>query len=200
MASEAPRRKWGRCGGALALALFFDALGLAGMLVGSLLDTSISDLLIYLGGVGVFFSLPWWVFWHVGNLEVPLDELRDDVGLGSRSGDAWSLESWRARRLALLARAFSTHFSLPSAIASSSVPSQAGRLRAHFAASSISTSTGGGPDEAEKLRQPSQQSQQSQQPPQDGASDPALARASTPPSLPTLSLSNAGTITLQSKS
>lgn len=196
MASEAPRHKWGRCGGALGLALFFDALGFAGMLVGSFLDTSVSDLLIYLGGVSVFFSLPWWVFWHVGNLEVPPDELRDDVGLGSRSGDAWSLESWRARRLALLARAFSTHFSLPSAVASCSVPSQAGRLRAHFAASSISTSTGGGPDEAEKLQQPSQQSQ----PPQDGASDPALARASTPPSLPTLSLSNVGTITLQSRS
>ncbi|KAL7979164.1 hypothetical protein Chor_015188 [Crotalus horridus] len=198
MASETLGRKWGRCGCALGLALFFDALGLAGLVVGSLLDTSVSDLLIYLGGVSVFFSLPWWVFWHVGNLEVPPDELRDDVGLGSRSGDAWSLESWRVRRLALLARAFSTHFSLPSAIASSSAPSQAGRLRAHFAASSISTSTstGGGPDEAEKLQQPSQQSQQFL-PPQDGASDPALARASTPPSLPTISLSNVGTITLQ---
>ncbi|KAM3827008.1 transmembrane protein 238-like [Vipera latastei] len=192
-----PRRKGSRCRGALGLALLFDALGLAGLLVGGLLETSVSDLLIYLGGVGIFFSLPWWVFWHVGNLEVPPDELRDDVGLGSRSGDAWSLESWRARRLARLTRAFSAHFSLPSATASTSFPSQAGRPRAHFAASSISVATaGGGPDEAEKLRQQVQQAQ----PPQDGPSEPALARASAPPSLPPLSLSNAGTISLQGRS
>ncbi|XP_013910325.1 PREDICTED: transmembrane protein 238 [Thamnophis sirtalis] len=143
MAPESERRKWSRCRGALGLALLFDALGLAGLLTGSLLETEVSDLLIYLGGVGVFFSLPWWVFWHVGNQEVPREELRDDVGLGWRSGDAWSLESWRARRLALLARAFSAHFSLSSSAAS--VPSQGGRPRAHFAASSVNR-----PSETEK--------------------------------------------------
>ncbi|ETE55799.1 Transmembrane protein, partial [Ophiophagus hannah] len=77
MAAEAGRRKRSRCRCALGLALLFDALGLAGVLVGGLLETHVSDLLIYLGGVAAFFSLPWWVFWHVGNLEVPLEELRD---------------------------------------------------------------------------------------------------------------------------
>ncbi|XP_058013737.1 transmembrane protein 238-like [Ahaetulla prasina] len=154
----APRRKRSRCRCALGLALLFDALGLAGLLLGGLLETEVSDLLIYLGGVAVFFSLPWWVFWHVGNLEVPAEELRDDVGLALRSGgDAWSMESWRARRLARLARVFSTHFSLPSASASASVPSQVGRPRAHFAAP---TGGIGRPSETEKLQEPSQESQE----------------------------------------
>ncbi|XP_070811359.1 transmembrane protein 238-like [Pituophis catenifer annectens] len=175
MAREAaPRRKRSRCRCALGLALLFDALGLAGLLVGGLLETEVSDLLIYLGGVGVFFSLPWWVFWHVGNLEVPAEELRDDVGLSWRSADAWSLESWRARRLALLARAFSAHFSLPSAAASASVPSQVGRLRAHFAAS---TSVISHPSELETLQRPSRIQESSSQ----------------APSLPGLSSSSAGT-------
>lgn len=201
MATEpAPRRKRSRCRCALGLALLFDALGLAGLLVGGLLETEVSDLLIYLGGVGVFFSLPWWVFWHVGNLEVPAEELRDDVGLGWRSGDAWSLESWRARRLARLARAFSAHFSLPSAVASASLPSQVGRHRAHFAAS---TSIISRPSELEKMQRPSQI--------EDGGAAAAAATAATsataalespsqPLSLPAVSFSSAGTTAPQGRS
>ncbi|XP_070616332.1 transmembrane protein 238-like [Erythrolamprus reginae] len=188
---EAPRRKRSRCRCALGLALLFDALGLAGLLLGGLLESAVSDLLIYLGGVGVFFSLPWWVFWHVGNLEVPAEELRDDVGLGWRSADAWSLESWRARRLALLARAFSAHFSLPSAGTSASSRSQVGRPHARFAASAASTRgsdvLSARPSEAEELQRPLQVTQ-------DEAVDTAtLARATPPFSLPATSFVSVGT-------
>ncbi|XP_026560419.1 transmembrane protein 238-like isoform X2 [Pseudonaja textilis] len=189
-AAEAPRRKRSRCRGALGLALVFDALGLAGLLVGGLLETDVSDLLIYLGGVAAFFSLPWWVFWHVGNLEVPLEELRDDVGLGWRSADAWSLESWRARRLALLARAFSAHFSLPSA--STSAQSQVGRLRAHFAASTTSGSSGGGGSGSRAEKKKPQQEQQQRRPSQTQDSGSELRSARLPFALPAFSFSSAG--------
>ncbi|XP_025932477.1 transmembrane protein 238 [Apteryx rowi] len=71
----------GRCVAAFWLALAFDALGLAVLLAGVFADVFFSDLLIYGGGIGIFLSLVWWVFWYAGNLEVPLEELRDDVGL-----------------------------------------------------------------------------------------------------------------------
>ncbi|XP_033921454.1 transmembrane protein 238 [Melopsittacus undulatus] len=71
----------GRCVAAFWLALAFDALGLAVLLAGVFADVFFSDLLIYAGGIGIFLSLIWWVFWYAGNLEVPLEELRDDVGL-----------------------------------------------------------------------------------------------------------------------
>uniref|UniRef100_A0A8B9GFK2 Transmembrane protein 238 n=1 Tax=Amazona collaria TaxID=241587 RepID=A0A8B9GFK2_9PSIT len=71
----------GRCVVAFWLALAFDALGLAVLLAGVFADVFFSDLLIYAGGIGIFLSLIWWVFWYAGNLEVPLEELRDDVGL-----------------------------------------------------------------------------------------------------------------------
>ncbi|KAM6424453.1 uncharacterized protein PHA67_004995 [Liasis olivaceus] len=151
MAAEAPAPRRSRCRVALWLALLFGALGAAGLLAGACLDTAVSDLLVYLGGVGVFFSLPWWVFWVVGNLEVPPDELRDDVGLGARRGrgagaDGGSLESWRARRLARLARVFSARSSLPSSAAS--VASHADRPHARFASASASASSTSGPERA----------------------------------------------------
>lgn len=103
-----PRRRWGRCyrrrcpamaapGGlgrcvaAFWLALAFDALGLAVLLAGVFADVFFSDLLIYAGGIGIFLSLIWWVFWYAGNLEVPPEELRDDVGLAPPKGRGDSL-------------------------------------------------------------------------------------------------------------
>uniref|UniRef100_A0A803SXE4 Transmembrane protein 238 like n=1 Tax=Anolis carolinensis TaxID=28377 RepID=A0A803SXE4_ANOCA len=66
----------GRCRGAFWMALLFDMAGLSLLLMGALSDVFFADLLIYSGGVGLLFSLLWWVFWYVGNLEVPPDELR----------------------------------------------------------------------------------------------------------------------------
>ncbi|XP_054698599.1 transmembrane protein 238-like [Grus americana] len=76
----------GRCVAAFWLALAFDALGLAVLLAGVFADVFFSDLLIYAGGIGIFLSLIWWVFWYAGNLEVPPEELRDDVGLAPPKG------------------------------------------------------------------------------------------------------------------
>ncbi|XP_032930175.1 transmembrane protein 238 [Catharus ustulatus] len=76
----------GRCVAAFWLALAFDALGLAVLLAGVFADVFFSDLLIYAGGIGIFLSLVWWVFWYAGNLEVPPEELRDDVGLSAPKG------------------------------------------------------------------------------------------------------------------
>ncbi|XP_068764474.1 transmembrane protein 238-like isoform X1 [Struthio camelus] len=76
----------GRCVAAFWLALAFDALGLAVLLAGVFADVFFSDLLIYGGGIGIFLSLVWWVFWYAGNLEVPPEELRDDVGLAPPKG------------------------------------------------------------------------------------------------------------------
>lgn len=81
----------GRCVAAFWLALAFDALGLAVLLAGVFADVFFSDLLIYAGGIGIFLSLIWWVFWYAGNLEVPPEELRDDVGLAPPKGRGDSL-------------------------------------------------------------------------------------------------------------
>lgn len=81
----------GRCVVAFWLALAFDALGLAVLLAGVFADVFFSDLLIYAGGIGIFLSLIWWVFWYAGNLEVPPEELRDDVGLAPPKGRGDSL-------------------------------------------------------------------------------------------------------------
>uniref|UniRef100_A0A670JN83 Transmembrane protein 238 like n=1 Tax=Podarcis muralis TaxID=64176 RepID=A0A670JN83_PODMU len=120
----------GRCAGAFWMALLFDAVGLAILLVGVFVDVFFADLLIYGGGVGIFFSLLWWVFWYVGNLEVPAAELQDDVGL-------------RRHGLARLVRNLSMRFSGPFTAFSRSPECQPGSVRrAHFAsAASASMAT-----------------------------------------------------------
>ncbi|XP_064414938.1 transmembrane protein 238-like [Latimeria chalumnae] len=75
----------GRCVGAFWLAVIFDILGLATLLVGVFANLFFYDFLIYAGSIVIFFSLIWWVFWYTGNIEVPVQELEDDVGLTKRN-------------------------------------------------------------------------------------------------------------------
>ncbi|KAJ7305794.1 hypothetical protein JRQ81_010160 [Phrynocephalus forsythii] len=113
MAGVGRRRGAGRCRAALWLALLLDGAGVASLLSGVLADVFFADLLIYGGGVGIFFSLLGWVFWYVGNLEVPPGELQDDVGRGGGGiGIGGHPKEEGGRRLATrLARSLSARFS-----------------------------------------------------------------------------------------
>uniref|UniRef100_A0A3P9ANP3 Uncharacterized protein n=1 Tax=Esox lucius TaxID=8010 RepID=A0A3P9ANP3_ESOLU len=71
----------GRCSCAFWLAVSFDIFGLLVLLIGVFADIFFYDFLIYAGAIVIFLSLIWWVFWYTGNIEVPPEELEDDVGL-----------------------------------------------------------------------------------------------------------------------
>ncbi|XP_033023507.1 transmembrane protein 238-like [Lacerta agilis] len=118
------------------MALLFDAVGLTILLVGVFVDVFFADLLIYGGGVGIFISLLWWVFWYVGNLEVPAAELQDDVGLRRHSIKKKKLAPAGAPQghgLARLVRNLSMRFSGSFATFARSPECQPGSVRrAHF--------------------------------------------------------------------
>ncbi|KAG8556379.1 hypothetical protein GDO81_018048 [Engystomops pustulosus] len=42
--------------------------------------------MLFTGSIVIFLSLIWWVFWYTGNIEVPPEELADDVGLKKNTG------------------------------------------------------------------------------------------------------------------
>ncbi|XP_067231405.1 transmembrane protein 238-like [Chanodichthys erythropterus] len=71
----------GRCSCAFWLAVAFDVFGLIILLLGVFGEFFFYDFLIYAGAIIIFLSLIWWVFWYTGNIEVPPEELEDDVGL-----------------------------------------------------------------------------------------------------------------------
>ncbi|XP_032826121.1 uncharacterized protein LOC116951537 [Petromyzon marinus] len=68
-------RRIGRCATSFWLAIAFDAVGVAVLLVGIFSDVEFYDLLIYCGAILIFLSLVWWIFWYTGNIEVPVEEL-----------------------------------------------------------------------------------------------------------------------------
>ncbi|KAM6957375.1 transmembrane protein 238 [Aplochiton taeniatus] len=71
----------GRCSCVFWLAVAFDVFGLLILLIGVFADVFFYDFLIYAGAIIIFLSLIWWVFWYTGNIEVPPEDLNDDVGL-----------------------------------------------------------------------------------------------------------------------
>lgn len=81
MDMEPVYRGLGRCVCCFWLAVAFDVVGLLVLLIGVFVDVFFYDLLVYAGAIVIFLSLIWWVFWYSGNIEVPLSELEDDVGL-----------------------------------------------------------------------------------------------------------------------
>ncbi|XP_064170826.1 transmembrane protein 238-like [Anguilla rostrata] len=81
---ETKLRGLGRCSCAFWLAVAFDTFGLIVLMTGVFGDLFFYDFLIYAGAIIIFLSLIWWVFWYTGNIEVPPEELEDDVGLLKR--------------------------------------------------------------------------------------------------------------------
>ncbi|XP_019938897.2 transmembrane protein 238-like [Paralichthys olivaceus] len=71
----------GRCKCSFWFAVAHDILGVFIMMVGVFGGLVIHDLFIYAGAIVIFLSLIWWVFWYSGNIEVPPEELEDDVGM-----------------------------------------------------------------------------------------------------------------------
>lgn len=75
----------GRCKCAFWFAVAHDILGFLILLSGVFWDVFFHDFLLYCGAVIIFLSLIWWVFWYSGNIEVPPEELEDDVAFYKKS-------------------------------------------------------------------------------------------------------------------
>ncbi|KAK5611068.1 hypothetical protein CRENBAI_022642 [Crenichthys baileyi] len=71
----------GRCKCSFWFAVAHDILGVLIIMVGVFGGLVIHDVFIYGGAIFIFLSLIWWVFWYSGNIDVPPEELEDDVGL-----------------------------------------------------------------------------------------------------------------------
>ncbi|XP_053708363.1 transmembrane protein 238-like [Synchiropus splendidus] len=82
MNSEGERRYGGvgRCKCSFWFAVAHDILGVFIMMVGLFGGLVVHDLFIYAGGIIIFLSLIWWLFWYSGNIDVPPEDLEDDVG------------------------------------------------------------------------------------------------------------------------
>uniref|UniRef100_A0A3Q3BRY9 Si:dkey-16i5.8 n=1 Tax=Kryptolebias marmoratus TaxID=37003 RepID=A0A3Q3BRY9_KRYMA len=74
----------GRCRWSFWFAVVHDILGVFIMMVGVFGGLVVHDLFIYIGAIIIFLSLIWWVFWYSGNIDVPPEELEDDVDLIKR--------------------------------------------------------------------------------------------------------------------
>lgn len=64
----------GRCLLFFFIAVFLDAAGLILFLIGVFASFSFWDFLVFTGPVIIFFSLAFWIFWYLGNLEVPVED------------------------------------------------------------------------------------------------------------------------------
>uniref|UniRef100_A0A3Q0R8A8 Si:dkey-16i5.8 n=1 Tax=Amphilophus citrinellus TaxID=61819 RepID=A0A3Q0R8A8_AMPCI len=71
----------GRCKCSFWFAVAHDILGVFIIMIGVFGGLVIHDLLVYGGAIIIFLSLIWWVFWYSGNIDVPPEELEDDVGM-----------------------------------------------------------------------------------------------------------------------
>ncbi|KAJ0058142.1 hypothetical protein NL108_008722 [Boleophthalmus pectinirostris] len=59
----------------VALAIVLDVVGLLLLLIGIFAPLSFWDFFVFSGPVLIFLSLILWIFWYLGNLKVPEEEL-----------------------------------------------------------------------------------------------------------------------------
>ncbi|KAJ0060231.1 hypothetical protein NL108_004077 [Boleophthalmus pectinirostris] len=71
----------GRCKCSFWFAVAHDILGVFIIMVGVFGGLAVHDLFVYAGAIIIFLSLIWWIFWYSGNIDVPPEDLLDDVGL-----------------------------------------------------------------------------------------------------------------------
>ena len=64
-----------RCALFLVLALIFDLVGLGLLLAGIFAPISFWDFFILSGPLLIFLSLIFWIFWYMGGLTVPYEDL-----------------------------------------------------------------------------------------------------------------------------
>ncbi|KAM5148559.1 transmembrane protein 238-like [Mantella aurantiaca] len=89
----------GRCTCCFWLAVAFDIFGLAVLLIGVFANVFFYDFLIYAGSIVIFLSLIWWVFWYTGNIEVPPEDLADDIALSKKNNGVMGLVRTLSGRL-----------------------------------------------------------------------------------------------------
>uniref|UniRef100_A0A3Q0T7P2 Transmembrane protein 238 like n=1 Tax=Amphilophus citrinellus TaxID=61819 RepID=A0A3Q0T7P2_AMPCI len=65
----------GRCLVFFFGALFLDAVGLILFFIGIFAPLNFWDFFVFSGPLLMFLSLVLWIFWYLGNLEVPVEEL-----------------------------------------------------------------------------------------------------------------------------
>lgn len=65
----------GRCLLFFFIAVLLDVVGLVLFLIGVFASLSYWSFLVFSGPVIIFLSLVFWIFWYLGNLEVPMEEL-----------------------------------------------------------------------------------------------------------------------------
>ncbi|XP_077595643.1 transmembrane protein 238-like [Stigmatopora nigra] len=117
----------GRCKCSFWFAVAHDILGAIIMLAGVFGGLAVRDLFIYAGGIVIFLSLIWWVFWYSGNIDVPPEELEDCVGPPRRKNPGPGRLSRRIRNSLRKKPAPDNHvalFTIYDGAASSSTSSQ----------------------------------------------------------------------------
>uniref|UniRef100_A0A3P8TP34 Transmembrane protein 238 like n=1 Tax=Amphiprion percula TaxID=161767 RepID=A0A3P8TP34_AMPPE len=65
----------GRCLLFFSLAILMDVTGLIMFFVGVAAPLSFWDFFVFSGSLLIFLSLVFWIFWYLGNLEVPMEAL-----------------------------------------------------------------------------------------------------------------------------
>lgn len=94
------KERVGRCFLFLFLAVLFDVVGLALLLIGIFAPISFWDFFVLSGPIIIFLSLVFWIFWYMGNLTVPYHEILPEwtwIRRGKWTGELENMNSWKSK-------------------------------------------------------------------------------------------------------